>query len=252
MSRNNRRQPGTFVCVCLQCHEACIAIYSSMENQKLSHWVGISVLSMIFCLLIYTLTGEFPSEHLRCLRESPFITRTLSASRCVRLPDLRPSCRLRYFDVISRKWCCHDHFKATVWDIDCHYLSYYSSSGEVSDAGLICVVWLSVSTPHTLSLCPRRRADLSSSTWCCVSKDTTKASSLTRLRAAAESSSLWSGSLSLCSLPCLSLTWVRSSASSEGSVPSSSLFSLVCKHTLTCSYVVEFLLYGHLSMLVFP
>lgn len=30
-----------------------------MENQKLSHWVIISVLSMLFCLLIYTLTGEF-------------------------------------------------------------------------------------------------------------------------------------------------------------------------------------------------
>lgn len=44
-------------CVCLQCHEACIAIYSSMENQKLSHWVCISTLSMLFCLLVYTLTG---------------------------------------------------------------------------------------------------------------------------------------------------------------------------------------------------
>uniref|UniRef100_A0A3B4AZ66 Amino acid transporter transmembrane domain-containing protein n=1 Tax=Periophthalmus magnuspinnatus TaxID=409849 RepID=A0A3B4AZ66_9GOBI len=39
-----------------QCHEASIAIYSSMENQKLSHWVLISVLSMIFCLIIYSLT----------------------------------------------------------------------------------------------------------------------------------------------------------------------------------------------------
>lgn len=43
--------------LCLQCHEACIAIYSSMENQKLSHWVCISTLSMLFCLLVYTLTG---------------------------------------------------------------------------------------------------------------------------------------------------------------------------------------------------
>lgn len=49
------------VCLCFQCHEACIAIYSSMENKKLSHWVIISVLSMFFCLLIYTLTGEFTS-----------------------------------------------------------------------------------------------------------------------------------------------------------------------------------------------
>ncbi|KAJ3593837.1 hypothetical protein NHX12_006171 [Muraenolepis orangiensis] len=39
--------------------QACIAIYSSMENKKLSHWVVISVVSMLFCLLIYTLTGVY-------------------------------------------------------------------------------------------------------------------------------------------------------------------------------------------------
>ena len=50
------------LCVCLQCHEACIAIYSSMENKKLLNWVIISVVSMFFCLLIYTLTGEFNSK----------------------------------------------------------------------------------------------------------------------------------------------------------------------------------------------
>uniref|UniRef100_A0A3Q3IBP4 Amino acid transporter transmembrane domain-containing protein n=1 Tax=Monopterus albus TaxID=43700 RepID=A0A3Q3IBP4_MONAL len=44
------------ICFGFQCHEACIAIYSSMENQKLSHWVVIAVVSMFFCLLIYTLT----------------------------------------------------------------------------------------------------------------------------------------------------------------------------------------------------
>ncbi|XP_040051970.1 putative sodium-coupled neutral amino acid transporter 8 [Gasterosteus aculeatus] len=47
------------ICFGFQCHEACIAIYSSMENQNLSHWVVISVVSMIFCLLIYTLTGVY-------------------------------------------------------------------------------------------------------------------------------------------------------------------------------------------------
>ncbi|MED6277781.1 hypothetical protein CHARACLAT_017009 [Characodon lateralis] len=47
------------ICFGFQCHEACIAIYSSMENQKLLHWVVISVLSMFFCLLIYTLTGVY-------------------------------------------------------------------------------------------------------------------------------------------------------------------------------------------------
>ncbi|XP_070689142.1 putative sodium-coupled neutral amino acid transporter 8 [Pempheris klunzingeri] len=47
------------ICFGFQCHEACIAIYSSMENQKLGHWVVISVVSMFFCLLIYTLTGVY-------------------------------------------------------------------------------------------------------------------------------------------------------------------------------------------------
>ena len=42
----------------LQCHEACVAIYSSMHNQSFSHWVAVSVLSMLICLLIYSLTGN--------------------------------------------------------------------------------------------------------------------------------------------------------------------------------------------------
>uniref|UniRef100_A0A665UR48 Solute carrier family 38 member 8a n=1 Tax=Echeneis naucrates TaxID=173247 RepID=A0A665UR48_ECHNA len=41
------------------CHEASIAIYSSMANQRLSHWVFISVVSMIICLIIYSLTGVY-------------------------------------------------------------------------------------------------------------------------------------------------------------------------------------------------
>ncbi|KAL8194747.1 UNVERIFIED_CONTAM: hypothetical protein K2H54_030883 [Gekko kuhli] len=44
------------ICFGFQCHEACIAIYSSMKNKKLSHWVLVSVVSMLFCLLIYSLT----------------------------------------------------------------------------------------------------------------------------------------------------------------------------------------------------
>uniref|UniRef100_A0A667WHK1 Solute carrier family 38 member 8 n=1 Tax=Myripristis murdjan TaxID=586833 RepID=A0A667WHK1_9TELE len=47
------------ICFGFQCHEASIAIYSSMENQRLSHWVVISVVSMIFCLIIYSLTGVY-------------------------------------------------------------------------------------------------------------------------------------------------------------------------------------------------
>lgn len=44
-----------------QCHEACIAVYSSMKNRKLSHWVFISVVSMFICLIIYSLTGHYGS-----------------------------------------------------------------------------------------------------------------------------------------------------------------------------------------------
>uniref|UniRef100_A0A8C2PSJ9 Solute carrier family 38 member 8a n=1 Tax=Cyprinus carpio TaxID=7962 RepID=A0A8C2PSJ9_CYPCA len=47
------------ICFGFQCHEACIAVYSSMENRKLSHWVFISVVSMFICLIIYSLTGVF-------------------------------------------------------------------------------------------------------------------------------------------------------------------------------------------------
>ncbi|XP_019391220.1 PREDICTED: putative sodium-coupled neutral amino acid transporter 8 [Crocodylus porosus] len=47
------------ICFGFQCHEACVAIYSSMYNKKLSHWIVVSVLSMIICLLIYSLTGLY-------------------------------------------------------------------------------------------------------------------------------------------------------------------------------------------------
>uniref|UniRef100_A0A8B9RFZ7 Solute carrier family 38 member 8a n=1 Tax=Astyanax mexicanus TaxID=7994 RepID=A0A8B9RFZ7_ASTMX len=47
------------ICFGFQCHEACIAIYSSMENKKLTHWVFISLMSMFFCLIIYSLTGIY-------------------------------------------------------------------------------------------------------------------------------------------------------------------------------------------------
>ncbi|XP_029379524.1 putative sodium-coupled neutral amino acid transporter 8a [Echeneis naucrates] len=47
------------ICFGFQCHEASIAIYSSMANQRLSHWVFISVVSMIICLIIYSLTGVY-------------------------------------------------------------------------------------------------------------------------------------------------------------------------------------------------
>ncbi|XP_037111011.1 putative sodium-coupled neutral amino acid transporter 8a [Syngnathus acus] len=47
------------ICFGFQCHEASIAIYSSMENQRLSHWAFISVITMIICLVIYSLTGVY-------------------------------------------------------------------------------------------------------------------------------------------------------------------------------------------------
>ncbi|NWH70384.1 AVT2 protein, partial [Piaya cayana] len=47
------------ICFGFQCHEACVAIYSSMRNQNFSHWVTVSVLSMLICLLIYSLTGVY-------------------------------------------------------------------------------------------------------------------------------------------------------------------------------------------------
>uniref|UniRef100_A0A8D0F8W6 Solute carrier family 38 member 8 n=1 Tax=Strix occidentalis caurina TaxID=311401 RepID=A0A8D0F8W6_STROC len=47
------------ICFGFQCHEACVAIYSSMRNQSFSHWVAVSVLSMLVCLLIYSLTGIY-------------------------------------------------------------------------------------------------------------------------------------------------------------------------------------------------
>uniref|UniRef100_A0A8B9FU79 Solute carrier family 38 member 8 n=1 Tax=Amazona collaria TaxID=241587 RepID=A0A8B9FU79_9PSIT len=47
------------ICFGFQCHEACVAIYSSMRNQSFSHWVAVSVVSMLICLLIYSLTGLY-------------------------------------------------------------------------------------------------------------------------------------------------------------------------------------------------
>ncbi|XP_053356814.1 putative sodium-coupled neutral amino acid transporter 8a [Clarias gariepinus] len=47
------------ICFGFQCHECSVAIYSSLENKKLSNWVKISLLSMFICLVIYTLTGIY-------------------------------------------------------------------------------------------------------------------------------------------------------------------------------------------------
>ncbi|XP_063801810.1 solute carrier family 38 member 8 [Pseudophryne corroboree] len=47
------------ICFGFQCHEACITIYSSMKNKSLSNWIAVSVVSMIICLVIYSLTGVY-------------------------------------------------------------------------------------------------------------------------------------------------------------------------------------------------
>ncbi|NWU95224.1 AVT2 protein, partial [Upupa epops] len=47
------------ICFGFQCHEASVAIYNSMRNQSFTHWVTVSVLSMLICLLIYSLTGLY-------------------------------------------------------------------------------------------------------------------------------------------------------------------------------------------------
>ncbi|MCI4379255.1 hypothetical protein PGIGA_G00225810 [Pangasianodon gigas] len=47
------------ICFGFQCHECCVAVYSSLGNKKLSNWVIISLLSMFICLVIYTLTGIY-------------------------------------------------------------------------------------------------------------------------------------------------------------------------------------------------
>ncbi|XP_013887784.1 putative sodium-coupled neutral amino acid transporter 8 isoform X2 [Austrofundulus limnaeus] len=47
------------ICFGFQCHEASIAIYSNMEDRRLSHWVCVSVAAMIICFIIYSLTGVY-------------------------------------------------------------------------------------------------------------------------------------------------------------------------------------------------
>ncbi|XP_019599264.2 solute carrier family 38 member 8 [Rhinolophus sinicus] len=47
------------ICFGFQCHEAAVSIYCSMRNQNLSHWVLVSVLSLLACCLVYSLTGVY-------------------------------------------------------------------------------------------------------------------------------------------------------------------------------------------------
>ncbi|KAM4800728.1 solute carrier family 38 member 8 [Urocitellus parryii] len=47
------------ICFGFQCHEAAVSIYCSMRSQSLSHWALVSVLSLLSCCLIYSLTGAY-------------------------------------------------------------------------------------------------------------------------------------------------------------------------------------------------
>ncbi|KAJ8785880.1 hypothetical protein J1605_006840 [Eschrichtius robustus] len=41
------------------CHEAAVSIYCSMRHQSLGHWALVSVLSLLACCLVYSLTGVY-------------------------------------------------------------------------------------------------------------------------------------------------------------------------------------------------
>ncbi|XP_036896200.1 putative sodium-coupled neutral amino acid transporter 8 isoform X2 [Sturnira hondurensis] len=47
------------ICFGFQCHEAAVSIYCSMGSQSLSHWALVSVLSLLACCLVYSLTGVY-------------------------------------------------------------------------------------------------------------------------------------------------------------------------------------------------
>uniref|UniRef100_H0X0A5 Solute carrier family 38 member 8 n=1 Tax=Otolemur garnettii TaxID=30611 RepID=H0X0A5_OTOGA len=47
------------ICFGFQCHEAAVSVYCSMRDQSLSRWALVSVLSLLACCLIYSLTGVY-------------------------------------------------------------------------------------------------------------------------------------------------------------------------------------------------
>ncbi|XP_023101010.2 putative sodium-coupled neutral amino acid transporter 8 [Felis catus] len=47
------------ICFGFQCHEAGVSIYCSMTHRSLSHWALVSVLSLLACCLVYSLTGVY-------------------------------------------------------------------------------------------------------------------------------------------------------------------------------------------------
>ncbi|XP_020023984.2 solute carrier family 38 member 8 [Castor canadensis] len=47
------------ICFGFQCHEAAVSIFCSMHRRSLSHWALLSVLSLLSCFLVYSLTGVY-------------------------------------------------------------------------------------------------------------------------------------------------------------------------------------------------
>ncbi|XP_058135632.1 solute carrier family 38 member 8 [Dasypus novemcinctus] len=47
------------ICFGFQCHEAAVSVYCSMRSRALSHWALVSVLSLLACCLVYSLTGAY-------------------------------------------------------------------------------------------------------------------------------------------------------------------------------------------------
>ncbi|KFO35766.1 putative sodium-coupled neutral amino acid transporter 8 isoform X2 [Fukomys damarensis] len=47
------------ICFGFQCHEAAVSIYCSLRPRSLSHWALVSVLSLLSCCLLYSLTGVY-------------------------------------------------------------------------------------------------------------------------------------------------------------------------------------------------
>ncbi|XP_015863909.2 solute carrier family 38 member 8 isoform X1 [Peromyscus maniculatus bairdii] len=47
------------ICFGFQCHEAAVSIYCSMRNQSISHWALVSMLSLLACCIVYSLTGVY-------------------------------------------------------------------------------------------------------------------------------------------------------------------------------------------------
>ncbi|XP_039209723.1 putative sodium-coupled neutral amino acid transporter 8 isoform X2 [Crotalus tigris] len=72
------------ICFGFQCHEACVAIYCSLGDKRLSHWMVVSVMSMLFCLLIYSMTGRSVLQDF-CLGSKQGCIQMENSEKCMRI-----------------------------------------------------------------------------------------------------------------------------------------------------------------------